>query len=123
MWQKGGGKLTYNYKLGQAPDYGIRPIVGNTTKEDGARVHPTQKPIALARKFILYWSNEGDYVLDPFCGVGWSRIPASQHNRRFCGIDKSPKYCEEARRRIAVKDTGVPVAEQLRGQVGLFSNP
>ncbi len=66
MWQKPCGRLTYNYKLGQAEDYSIRPIVGNTTKEDGQRVHPTQKPIALARKFILYWTNEEDLILDPF---------------------------------------------------------
>lgn len=66
LWQKPSGKLTYNYQLGQQADWQIRPIVGNTTKEDGQRVHPTQKPIKLARLFIKYWSAEGDIVFDPF---------------------------------------------------------
>lgn len=75
MWQKPSGKLTYNYYLGQQKDWGIRPIVGHTTIEDGDRVHPTQKPISVARKFIRYWSNQGDLVFDPFVAAAGRVLP------------------------------------------------
>lgn len=100
MWQKPGGKLTYNYEWGQCANYAIRAIVGNTTKEDGRRVHPTQKPIGLARNFVRYWSNKGDVVLDPFSGSGWACIAAKKEGRVFCGIDESAEYCGVARRRL-----------------------
>ena len=100
MWQKPGGKLTYNYQLGQHVNYSVRPIVADTKKEDGRRVHPTQKPIKIARVFIRYWSNKGDIVLDPFCGSGWACIAAKKEGRKFCGIDESKKYCEFSRSRL-----------------------
>jgi len=100
LWQKSGGKLTYNYKLGQAKDWGIRPVVGHTTKEDGERIHPTQKPISVAKKFVSYWSNEWDTVMDPFCGTGFVLIAAKDLNRHFIGIDKEQKYCQKADNRL-----------------------
>jgi len=100
LWQKPNGKLTYNYKLGQAKDWGIRPIVGHTTKEDGERSHPTQKPISIGSKFISYWSNEGDIILDLFCGTGAFLVAAKKLNRNFVGIEKDAKYVKIAESRI-----------------------
>ena len=51
--------------------------------------YPTQKPEALLERIILASSNEGDIVLDPFCGCG-TAIAAAQKpdiNRRWIGID------------------------------------
>ena len=48
---------------------------------------PTQKPEALLRRIIKASSNEGDLVLDPFCGCGTTVIVASKLNRQFIGID------------------------------------
>jgi len=49
--------------------------------------YPTQKPIALLDRIIRASSNEGDTILDPFCGCG-TTIEASQHaNREWIGID------------------------------------
>jgi DNA modification methylase len=100
MWQKPGGKLTYNYQLGQAKDWGVRAIVGHTTKEDGERIHPTQKPISIAKKFVSYWSNKDDIVLDPFMGTGFVLIACKELNRRFIGIEKDTRYCQKAERRL-----------------------
>ena len=48
--------------------------------------YPTQKPVALMERIIEASSNEGDVVLDPFCGCG--TIDAAQRlNRRWIGID------------------------------------
>ncbi|MBA7589224.1 hypothetical protein ES708_31305 [subsurface metagenome] len=49
--------------------------------------YPTQKPEALLERIIKASSNEGDVVLDPFCGCGTTVIVASKLNRQFIGID------------------------------------
>jgi site-specific DNA-methyltransferase (adenine-specific) len=49
--------------------------------------YPTQKPEALLERIIKASSNEGDTVLDPFCGCGTTAIMASKLNRKFIGID------------------------------------
>ena len=100
MWQKPNGKLTYNYKLGQAKDWGIRPVVGHTTKADGERSHPCQKPISVAKKFISYWSNPNDLFLDCFCGSGAFLVAAKELNRRYVGCEKNQKYVEIANKRL-----------------------
>jgi DNA modification methylase len=48
---------------------------------------PTQKPIALLERIIQASSNEGDLVLDPFCGCGTTIIAAQKLKRRWIGID------------------------------------
>ena len=49
--------------------------------------YPTQKPEALLERIIKASSNEGDVVLDPFCGCGTSIAAAEKLNRRWIGID------------------------------------
>lgn len=61
------------------------PRVGNTSKERLG--YPTQKPEALLERIIKASSNEGDLVLDPFCGCGTTITVAERLNRRWIGID------------------------------------
>ena len=49
--------------------------------------YPTQKPEALLERIILASSDEGDIVLDPFCGCGTTCAAAHKLNRRWIGID------------------------------------
>jgi site-specific DNA-methyltransferase (adenine-specific) len=49
--------------------------------------YPTQKPIALLERILLASSNEGDVVLDPFCGCGTTIDAAQKLRRRWIGID------------------------------------
>jgi adenine specific DNA methylase Mod len=49
--------------------------------------YPTQKPIALLERIIKASSNEGDVVLDPFCGCGTAVHAAQMLNRKWIGID------------------------------------
>jgi DNA modification methylase len=49
--------------------------------------YPTQKPEALLERIIKASSNEGDLVLDPFCGCGTTIAVAQRLNRRWIGID------------------------------------
>lgn len=49
--------------------------------------YPTQKPLALLERIILASSNEGDVVLDPFCGCGTAVHAAQKLGREWVGID------------------------------------
>ncbi len=61
------------------------PRIPNTSAE---RLNfPTQKPEALLERIINASSNEGDVVLDPFCGCGTATVAAERLNRRWIGID------------------------------------
>ena len=51
------------------------------------QLFPTQKPDALLERIISASSNEGDVVLDPFCGCGTAIVAAERLNRRWMGID------------------------------------
>ena len=62
----------------------IRPIQSQAKERLG---YPTQKPEALLERIINASSNEGDVVLDPFCGCGTAIAVAERLNRRWIGID------------------------------------
>ncbi len=49
--------------------------------------YPTQKPEALLERILNASSNEGDTVLDPFCGCGTTIATAQNHKRKWIGID------------------------------------
>ena len=49
--------------------------------------YPTQKPLALLERVISTSSNEGDVVLDPFCGCGTAVHAAQKNKRNWIGID------------------------------------
>ena len=62
--------------------------------------YPTQKPLALLERIIRASSNEGDVILDPFCGCATACIAAEHLHRRWAGIDISPKAAELVRSRM-----------------------
>ena len=49
--------------------------------------YPTQKPLALYERIIKASSNEGDIVLDPFCGCATTPIAAERLGRQWVGMD------------------------------------
>ena len=64
--------------------------------------HPTQKPLALMNRVILSSTNEGDVVLDPFCGSGSTGVASIAHGRKFIGIEKESEYIAISGRRLEV---------------------
>jgi len=62
----------------------INPIGAQAAERMG---YPTQKPQALLERIIQASSNEGDVVLDPFCGCGTAVAAAQKLNRQWVGID------------------------------------
>jgi DNA modification methylase len=62
--------------------------IGNLQASDAERLgYPTQKPEALLERIVNASSNEGDIVLDPFCGCGTALVVAHKLNRKWIGID------------------------------------
>ena len=51
--------------------------------------YPTQKPVLLLNQIIKIATDEGDLVLDPFCGSGTTCVSAKSLNRNYLGIDIS----------------------------------
>lgn len=62
----------------------IGPISSHAAERLG---YPTQKPIELLERILRASSNEGDIILDPFCGCGTAVVAAQKLNRRWIGID------------------------------------
>ena len=82
----------------------ISPIASKSRERVG---YPTQKPIALLERIIKASSNEGDMVLDPFCGCATTCVAAERHQRQWIGVDISPRAVDLVRVR-------------LENEVGLF---
>lgn len=70
--------------------------------------YPTQKPNELLKRIIRASSNEGDVVLDPFCGCGTTVYAARELNRQFIGIDIS-SFAIDLVRDKRLKDHTIPV--------------
>lgn len=111
------GKASYRNKDGELIQREIKPIpdfspryniwkyntgFGYSTKDKIAYQHPAIFPDKLAEDHILSWSNEGDIVLDPFCGSGTTCKMAKLNNRNFIGIDAVAEYVELAKQRILI---------------------
>lgn len=73
--------------------------------------YPTQKPEALLERIIKASSNEGDWVLDPFCGCGTTVAVADRLKRRYIGIDISKKACDIIAERIHYQKRDIVGAE------------
>ena len=62
--------------------------------------YPTQKPIELLERIIKISTDEGDIVLDPFCGSGTTLVAAKLLGRRYLGIDINPSAIDLCKNRL-----------------------
>ena len=79
------------------------PAVKRNARESTG--YPTQKPLKLLQRIISASSNEGDVVLDPFCGCATTCVAAQHLHRRWIGIDIS-------------ETTGDLIRDRLKDDVG-----
>ena len=95
--------------------------------------YPTQKPLALYERIIKASSNEGDFVLDPFCGCATTPVAAENLKRQWVGIDTWDKAHETVIQRlvsigigdrpIKVADVGYSTAPPVRSDDGDTAAP
>lgn len=107
LWAKKSKKAkhTFNYRLMKEMNGGKQmrsvweiPTTPKREKEFGK--HPTQKPKELLRRCILSSTNEGDIILDPFCGSGTTGLVAIENNRKFIGMEVEETYLELTMKRL-----------------------
>jgi DNA modification methylase len=85
-------------------------------------VHPCQFPVELVERFVLALTNERDWVLDPFCGVGSTLIAAFKNHRKAVGVDWNEEYLDVGRQRLEalqqgtlkLRPLGTPIYEPKR---------
>ena len=81
----------------------INDLWTDISLEDGLRdynQYDTRKPVALLERIIESSSNEGDLVLDPFCGCGTAIHAAANLNRQWVGIDVCVNACKIIEKRL-----------------------
>ena len=99
------GQLSGN-PLGKNPsDVWNVPNVKNNHVEK--TIHPCQFPVELIERLVLSLTDPGDYVLDPYMGVGSAVIAAEMHERVGIGCDVDPTYVAIARDRLRQLREGV----------------
>lgn len=98
-------KHLFNYQLmkelnggKQMKDVWTGSLTKKSEKKEGN--HPTQKPLYLLERIILASTNEGDIVLDPFCGSSTTGVACQQLGRNYIGIDSNSDFIELSRRRL-----------------------
>lgn len=69
-------------------------------------IHPCQFPIELVERCILALTDENDWVLDPYCGVGSALVAAIKNNRKAIGCDKEKTYMEITKKRVKAYFSG-----------------
>lgn len=120
-----GSSYTFNHQAMKAFNDGLQmrsdwllPICSGKERlrENGEKVHPTQKPESLLYRVILASTNPGDILLDPFFGTGTTGVVAKRLHRSWIGIEKNPHYIEAAWERLNA-------TRQLEFEAGIFSTP
>lgn len=80
------------------------PNVKSNHKEK--TIHPCQYPIELVERCVLALTDENDWVLDPFAGVGSTLLASVKNNRNAIGIEKYKKYIKVGEERLKLLQSG-----------------
>jgi adenine-specific DNA-methyltransferase len=116
--------------LGKNPgDVWVIPNVKNNHVEK--TIHPCQFPIELVERLVLSMTESGDWVLDPFAGVGSALAAAVRHGRRAAGAELDKEYVAIAKERLLQASNGVlpvramgqPVYDPARSGKSLTMQP
>lgn len=81
-------------------DEGIWNIPNVKSNHPEKTIHPCQFPVELVERCVLALTNQDDWVLDPFAGVGSTLVAALKNRRNAIGIDKEQEYCEITLERV-----------------------
>jgi len=71
-----------------------------TCRARGVLPHPACMPEALVAFFVLFLTDPGDLVLDPFAGSNTTGAVAQEHGRRWLAVEADPAYAESSRVRF-----------------------
>ena len=74
------------------------------------RIHPSPKPPQLMRRIVEFFTRQGEWVLDPFMGVGGTLLGCSMAERNAVGLDLCERYIEVYKRVAEQEGLGVQAA-------------
>ena len=80
-----------------------------------AILHPAKYPEELAKDFLLFFTKEGQNVVDPFLGTGSTLVACNETLRRGFGVELIPKWAEIATERVRLRR--VEVSRDLKQTV------
>ncbi|MGC8977223.1 MAG: DNA-methyltransferase [Candidatus Ratteibacteria bacterium] len=93
-------KNSQKYKFNKIEHYPEDVIILNREYWIGKIKTPTKLPLELVKKLILFSSDKGDIILDPFLGSGTVAVCAKLLERHFIGFEIVPEYCNFAKKRL-----------------------
>jgi site-specific DNA-methyltransferase (adenine-specific) len=111
FWDKGtgandfaDGEYAYTSFQSHARKCFISWVGANARDKDGARIHPTQKPVALYKWLLTNYAKPGDKILDTHVGSASSLIACYELGFDYMGFELDKDYWEAATKRLeAVK--------------------
>jgi len=111
------GMPVFKRYLDEQPGVALQDVWTDVRLHAGSKErlgYPTQKPIELLERILVASSNEGDVVLDPFCGCGTAVDAAQKLGRIWIGIDITKIAIEIIRTRL--DDQYGPLVYHLGGE-------
>jgi site-specific DNA-methyltransferase (adenine-specific) len=93
-----GGKQMRNLWNGDSWNVWAVPVAPPSERRAGK--HPAQKPLELTDRLVLLASEQGDRIVDPFCGAGSVALSALRYRREYVLVDHSRKYVDIANERV-----------------------
>lgn len=73
------------------------------------KLHPAQMPIKLIKRAILFSTNEGDTVLEPFAGLAAGAVACYETERNYIGVEQNQDFIDAANARIAEARLQLPL--------------
>lgn len=101
------GKMVFNWFMWEKDGAGI------------PKIHPAQKPVALLKKLIEIFTDEGDVVIDPCFGSGSTARAAMEMGRNFYGFEINKEFYRKAKEQMC-NPNFIPEKEQIEGQTTIF---
>lgn len=96
------------------------PVVQRRGAAVNTRVHTAQKPVELMLDLVRDFTNEGDIILDAFCGSGTTMVAALRLGRRVIGVELDPKHTQTAIDRCTAEEHGSTLEALRAGQMTLL---
>lgn len=87
--------------------------------KDIPKIHPAQKPVALLKKLIEIFTDEGDVVIDPCFGSGATARAAMETKRNFYGFEINKEFYRKAKEQMC-NPNFVNIKDQIAGQTTIF---
>ena len=83
------------------------------------KIHPAQKPIAVLKRLIEIFTDEGDTVIDPCCGSGSTGRACMELKRNFYGFEISKEFYNRAVNEMCNPDY-IDESKQIAGQMNIL---